>query len=82
MYYRNKIYSDEEKEMLWLNKLNKNERWIMGEKVDISKNENRYFELLKFYQQKNKRLGYGNPDDWETAGYKRERKLLKKSKKK
>ena len=33
IYYRNKIYSEEEREKLWLEKLDKGERWIGGSKV-------------------------------------------------
>ena len=31
IYYRNKIYSEDEREQLWLHKLDKEERWVMGE---------------------------------------------------
>ena len=34
-YYRNQLYSDEEKEALWIEKLDKKERWVLGNKVDI-----------------------------------------------
>jgi len=36
-YYRNKIYTEEEREELWINKLDKNTRYVCGEKIDISK---------------------------------------------
>ena len=39
IYYRNKIYSEEEREKLWIQKLNSNTRYILGEKIDISKGE-------------------------------------------
>ena len=38
-YYRNKIYTEEEKEKLWIEKLNKEERWVCGEKVSIKDND-------------------------------------------
>lgn len=76
-YYRNKLYTDEQKEQLWIHKLNKNERWIMGQKIDISKSEDGYFEILKQMQKKNLRLGYGKLIDWEIDQYKRDRKKLK-----
>ena len=69
IYYRNGIYTDEEKEKLWLHKLDKNERWVCGERVDVSTLEGveAYYRLLKYYQKKNKRLGYGTVyRDWET----------------
>lgn len=78
IYYRNKLYTDDERENLWLNKLDKKERWICGEKIDISKSEDEYYKSLEYYQRKNIRLGYGdNSEDWTVAAYKRERKLLR-----
>lgn len=60
IYYRNKIYTEEEREKLWLQKLNKEERWVCGEKIDISKGEEEYYKTREYYRIKNKRLGYGN----------------------
>lgn len=78
IYYRNKIYSDEEKEKLWLEKLDKKERWVNGIRVDISKGEDKYYEILKQEQKKNKRLGYGdNSINWERKRYENERRNLK-----
>lgn len=81
IYYRNKIYSEEEREELWLQKLDKEERWICGEKIDISKGEEEYYKTLKYYQDKNKRLGYGDDKKtWEEKNYKKIRKRLRKIK--
>nr|QJB21158.1 MAG: replication initiator protein [Microvirus sp.] len=79
-YYRNYIYTDDEKELLWINKLDKEERWVCGEKVSIKESETDYFKLLYFHQQKNKRLGYGKCDNWIIELYKNSRKLLNKRK--
>jgi len=35
-YYRRKIYNDEEREKLWIKRLDEGKRWIMGEKLDDS----------------------------------------------
>lgn len=79
IYYRNKIYSDEEREKLWLEKLDKKERWVMGEKVDISVDDKEYFKVLKEARKKNKRLGYGdNEKNWELKTYENSRRNLKK----
>ena len=48
IYYRNKIYTEEEKEKLWLIKLDKGERWICGERIDISKNLDDYYKTLEY----------------------------------
>lgn len=78
IYYRNKIYSEQEREQLWLQKLNKQERWICGEKVDISKSEAGYYKLLDFYRKRNTELGYGNDTkSWSQEQYERQRRILK-----
>ena len=77
IYYRNKIYSDEEKEKLWLQKLDKGERWINGIKIDISKGNEGYNTRLKQEQKKNARLGYGsNMVSWQEEKYMEERRRM------
>lgn len=78
IYYRNKTYTEEEREQLWLQKLDKGERWVMGKRVDISKGEENYWTILKEEQAKNKRLGYGDGSiDWEKKNYENELRRLK-----
>ena len=79
VYYRNNIYNEEEREKLWIEKLDKDERWVLGEKIDISENEKDYYETLKEARRKNKRLGYGdNEKDWKLKEYEQERRNLKR----
>ena len=47
IYYRNKIYTEEQKEQLWLNRLDKNERWVLGTKIDISNGEEHYWLAIQ-----------------------------------
>ena len=84
IYYRNKIYTDREKEQLWLEKLDKEERYINGIKFDISKNKRSYLIRLKQEQQRNHRLGYGNSiKNWDKINYENEqRQLLKEQREK
>lgn len=75
-YWRNKIYNDDEREKLWLQKLDKNERWICGEKVKAN-DSNTYYELLKYHREKNIRLGYGdNSKNWDKIKYEKERRII------
>lgn len=77
IYYRNKIYSDEEKEKLWIMKLDKGERWINGIKINIKEGEEVYKNRLKQEQKRNDRLGYGsNMISWEEEKYMEERRRL------
>lgn len=77
IYYRNKIYTEEEREKLWLDKLDKEERWVLGTKIDISETITNYDKILKSAQEKNKRLGYGDgTKDWKKEEYEKARRLL------
>lgn len=81
IYYRNHIYSENEREALWIEKLDKQEMWVCGEKVDISEGMETYHELLKYYRLKNERLGYGdNKEDWSRKKYEEQRRQIMYSK--
>ena len=76
-YWRNKIYTDEEREQLWIQKLNKEERWVCGEKIDISKNYEEYWKQVEWYRRINKKLGYGqleykDEEYWNREQYEKE----------
>lgn len=58
-YWRNKLYTDEQKEQLWINKLNKGEKWIMGEKINTNNHEEEQ-KLLEYYRKFNNQHGYGS----------------------
>ena len=78
IYYRNKIYSEKEREQLWLQKLDKQERYVLGIKIDISKGEEEYYKALEHAQQQNKQLGYGdNNENWEQKYYEFQRRIFK-----
>ena len=74
VYYRNKIYTEEEREQLWIEKLDKNERWVDGIKA---KDETEYYLLLQTARDKNIRLGYGeNKDNWQRKEYEQQRRKM------
>lgn len=69
IYWRNKLYTDKEKEELWITKLNKNERWILGQKIKADDAET-YFKLLKEARELNTKLGYNDDSkNWEIIEY-------------
>ena len=83
VYYRNHIYSEEEREKLWLQKLDKQERWVCGIKIDVSspKGERKYYAVLKNMQERNKKLGYGDDSkNWKREDYNYSWKKLKRDK--
>lgn len=71
-YWRNKIYSEEERERLWIEKINKQERYINGERIDISKGEEKYYKALEYHRKNNIALGYGtHKREWKQEEYER-----------
>lgn len=77
IYWRNKIYTEEEREKLWLHKLDEQKRYINGVEVDISKDEKEYYEALETARRLNKKLGYGdNKKNWKRDKYEHERRRL------
>lgn len=77
-YWRNKIYTEEEKEKMWINMLDKQERYVCGERVSIKNGEEEYYKLVEWYRKKNSRLGYGNDKGWEKKKYEEERREMMK----
>ena len=77
IYYRNHIYNEEEREKLWLEKLDKETRYVGGEKIKIDKSEENYYKTLEFYRNLNKQLGYGdNEINWDRKNYENERRNM------
>lgn len=77
IYYRNKIYTEEEREKLWIEKLDQKIRYVDGVRIDISKGEEEYYRKLKHAREKNKELGYGSDEiNWERKRYERELRNL------
>jgi len=78
-YYRNKLYDEEEKEELWINLIDKQERWVNGIKIDISQNEIDYYKVLEEQRIVNKTLGYGDDEkNWDEKQYELNRRNLKR----
>lgn len=78
IYYRNKLYSEKEREILWLNKLDKQKRFVCGEEISIKENEDDYLKALEYYRKKNKRLGYGDDSkEWNKSTFVENREKLR-----
>ena len=76
-YYRNYIYTDEEKEKLWIEKQEREYRYIGGEKVNMEDNET-WENLTKYYQQRNEDLYKFSPKEWEIEQQKRRLEKMRK----
>ena len=77
IYYRNKVYNEDEREKLWLNKLDKEERYVNGIKIDISKGDENYYKALNYARTLNKILGYNDDSiNWNKKRYENEKRNL------
>lgn len=73
IYYRNKLYTEDERERLWMQKLNKQTIYVRGIECDVSTKagQERYIRLLHQQQQENIKLGFGdNSAQWKKRTYK------------
>lgn len=72
IYYRNKLYSEEERGELWTQKIKEQTTYVMGQKLNLStaKGYNGYLKILKTWQEENRRMGYGTPEaEWKAKDY-------------
>lgn len=85
IYYRNKLYNANQREKLWLQRLDKNETYIRGirmQHLDKEKGWERYIRTLEEQQKINEQLGYGNfSNEWQQKDYNITAKMLNLKKK-
>lgn len=76
IYFRNKRYSEEEREELSIQKLEKGERYVCGEKVEAGDTET-YYNLLEYHRKRTEKLGYKSPNEiWSKKAYEEQRRRL------
>ena len=77
IYWRNKIYTEEEREKLWIQKLEKEERWVCGERISVKNNDKDYMELVKYHRIRTAYLGYHEPEFiWKQSAYEEARRNM------
>ncbi len=80
-YYRNKIYTEEERENLWIKKLDKQERWVDGQKINVKEGDENYYKALYKAREKAKRLGYADDKkNWKKKKYDEMQRQLRRGK--
>lgn len=76
-YYRMKLYSEEERDKLWIEKQERGYRYIMGEKIS-TENEEEWENAVKYWQGISQQVFKDNPEDWEIAKEKRKLEKMKR----
>ena len=69
IYYRNKIFTEEEREKLFLDKIEKGIIYVLGKKIDLKTEELRYMNVLISERKRCERIYYDNPKDWDKRKY-------------
>lgn len=88
IYYRNKLFTEEEKQKLWQDRLDKATIFVRGievKNINTEHGQKEYLDILHSQQEQNKNLGYGDDSyNWNKKSYKINLKSLntKKMKKK
>lgn len=78
IYWRNKLWTEEEREKLWTQKLDENIRFVMGAKFKVEKDYEKFLNVQKYYQRINEEAGYGNDiKDWSSEQYENELRVIK-----
>lgn len=70
LYYKNKIYNEDEKEELWINKLDDGIVYVCGEKVDIN-NYTEYTKLMEYHRAKEERVYKIKIEEYDQEKYKK-----------
>lgn len=73
IYYRNKFYTEEEREKLWTDRLDNNTIFVRGieiKNIDSAEGQRQYFKVLQEQQRQNTELGYGDDTKaWKFEDY-------------
>ena len=68
-YLREKLYTEEEREKLWIKKLDEQVRYVLGQKIDVSKNMDECKAMLEIARRTSKEMGYKTKEDKERWKY-------------
>ena len=84
IYYRNHLFTEHQRELLWTYLLDKNERFVLGNKIehiDTDNGERLYYSVLKKAQEDNIALGFGDDSkEWKKKEYNITLRMLNKRK--
>lgn len=84
IYYRNKLYSVNERDKMWTDRLDKHTIYVNGIKINnihTTEGETNYFDTLQTQQKWNEEIGYGNTSkEWQKEEYNVTLKMLQRAK--
>lgn len=85
-YYRNKVFSEQEREQLWIQQIEKGVRYVMGVEIDhfeTDEGQARYWRVLRKMREHNAAMGYGDDSgQWKKEDYNVTIRMLNKKRNK
>ena len=69
IYYRNKLFTEKERELLFIDKIEKGIIYVLGIKIDLKTEESRYNGVLVSERERCERLYHDNPKEWNERKY-------------
>ena len=71
-YYKEKLYTEDERQILWIEKMQEGYKFVMGEKFKVTneKEEKEYEAVKNYYRKQCKEVHKDNPKMWEEKKYK------------
>lgn len=73
IYYRNKLFTEEEREKMWTDRLDKGSIYVNGieiKNVNTEEGQRNYYKVIENAQRENKAIGYGSTEkEWEKQAY-------------
>lgn len=85
IYYRNKLYTQKERDKMWTDRLDKAEIYVNGiriRNINTNKGQQEYYKVLQCQQEWNKKIGYGDTSkEWQKEIYNIDFKMLQSAKK-
>lgn len=85
IYYRNKLFTEEERELLWRDRLDKHTIYVRGipcRKINTIEGRDRYEQVIRQAQKENEAMGYGSrSNEWKKKDYNITLKMLNSQKK-
>lgn len=78
IYFRNKLYSESQREAIWLARLDRNERFVCGVKIDLNiYDEDAYMNKVMHAREQSIKLGYPSPEFiWKKKDYEHQRRKM------
>jgi hypothetical protein len=70
-YYKQKLFTEDERERLWIYKMEEGYKYVMGEKIRVTNEEEEkdYNNICDFYRERNKRVHFDDLQEWNIKKF-------------